>query len=164
MTGRADLTSEIGQKIMAERLTEAVGREVIKFMTKEYFVKAIPDQFKTLQAVVKSVGTSKPVVIIAESIFFGSLPSMLGIGIRPTTHLPIGITPFFLLSIDTVLFGPGLLLNSTPEGRKKNIAMTKAEQAEFHETQATLNQVLGDLGALKQDLYFMDAAVLLPDR
>jgi hypothetical protein len=42
--------------------------------------------------------------------------------------------------------------------------MTKETQTEYHETHRALDQVLEELRATKTDLYFMDAAVLLPDR
>jgi hypothetical protein len=41
MGGRADLATGLGQKLMVERLNK--GKQIFKFMAKEYFVKAIPD-------------------------------------------------------------------------------------------------------------------------
>ena len=147
MTGRAILTSGIEQELMAERLTKGGGMEMLKFMMKSYFVKAILEQFEALQNAIKLVGKSKPVVLVIESFFFGSLPRMLGKGIQPTAHLSIGITTFFLSGIDIDPLGPGLAPNSTPDGRKTNIAMTKEVQGEYHETHATLDRVLEELGA-----------------
>jgi hypothetical protein len=60
---------------------------MFKFMAKEYFVKAIPDQFEALQTAMKAMDASKPVVILSESMSLGSLPSMLGVGIQPTARL-----------------------------------------------------------------------------
>lgn len=51
----------------------------------------------------------RPVVLLNESAFLGSLPIMNGVkGVKPDGVIGIGINPISLNSVDTAPFGPGL--------------------------------------------------------
>ena len=87
-------------------------------------------------------------------------------GIRPTASLGIGIVPLVLSSIDCAPPGPGLLPDSSPEARQRNIAMTKEIQENaFGPAQEKFEEIFNSLGSTTaKQPFFLDAAYTLPDR
>jgi hypothetical protein len=68
----------------------------------------------------------RPIILLNEGIFYGSLPEMAGApGLCPTAAISLGIVPLTQSSIDCLPFGLRLPPDSSPEGRERNKAMNK---------------------------------------
>ncbi|RFU35078.1 hypothetical protein B7463_g1181, partial [Scytalidium lignicola] len=142
----------------------------LAFDLEECFVKSIPSQHEAVQIALKTLNDNYPgrkVVLLGETVFFGSMPVMTGSpGLHPTATINLGLVPLALSSIDCPPFGPGLPPDSSPEGRERNKAMNKDVQEKlFGKAQATYLEIMESLGAKVAGLpFFLDAAYLLPDR
>lgn len=88
------------------------GPEQFAWTIEQSFVKVIPDQLAAVQKAVtmlRGKHPDRPVVLLNESAFLGSLPLMKGArGAKPDGFIGIGINPISLSSIDTAPYGTGL--------------------------------------------------------
>jgi len=128
----------------------------------------MPAQHETIQDALKLLKENDPgkeVVILAESTFGGVTALLLGApGLRPAAIMRISILPLSLSSVDTAPFGLGILPDSSPEGRIRNVALNKKIQGAFGSVQALLNEVLQSLGARPSPYYILDGPHHLADR
>jgi hypothetical protein len=129
---------------------------------RSYFVEIISEQFKGVQKALESIyereGNAKEVVVLVESNFRGALPGMLGAsGLKVAGYVGIGIIPIGVDSLDTAPFGPGVLPDSSPEGQKRNAALSKGREAVFIKSQQRFIEQLKSLGARDTITSFMDA-------
>jgi hypothetical protein len=78
-----------------------------------FFINTIPSQYHAIQKALKLLNEQhpgRPIVLLNEFGFFGSLPLFAGApGLRPTAQIGIGIIPVVLSSIDVAPAGLGLL-------------------------------------------------------
>lgn len=133
------------------------------------FVKSIPGQYEAIQKALEMLEQKhpgRPVVQVTEGIFQGALPAAKGArGIRPVGIMGIGVIPMTLNSIDCAPFGPGLLPDSTPEGKTRNQAMAHdLNEGLFASLQKVWGEIFESLGAEAKDLRWADASYLIPDR
>lgn len=151
------------------RKTLESGPIQLAFDLENCFINSIPSQYEAQQRALKLVDEQqpgRPVVLVTEGMFLGSIPGFLGArGLRPTASLSIGIIPMCLSSIDTAAFGPGLPPDSSPEGRERNKAMVKTVHEEMlGRPQKIFNDILVQLGAEPSKTFFLDAPYVSPDR
>lgn len=136
----------------------------------ECFIKSIPSQHEAVQIALKTLNNQhpeRPVVLLSESMFFGSMPGMAGSpGLQPTAYISLGLVPLVLSSVDCPPFGSCLPPDSSPEGRAKNKAMNKNVQEQLlGKAHATYLEIMGSLGVAVSKLpFFMDAPYILPHR
>lgn len=101
-----------------ERLSMPPGPEQFAWTVEKSFIGVIPDQFAAVQKAITMLKHShpgRPVILLNESAFLGSLPLMKGArGIRPDAFIGIGINPISLSSVDTAPYGTGLPPPSSP--------------------------------------------------
>jgi len=107
----------------------------------------------------------RPIILLTESLNFGALPLTLGApGIRPKGFIAIGLNPIFLTSVDHHPFGPGLLPDSSAEGRERNKIANESQKELFAPAQTAYGEALVSVGARKSDIFLLDALYALPDR
>ncbi|KAK3315852.1 putative UDP-glucuronosyltransferase 2A3 [Apodospora peruviana] len=154
-----------------ERAALPPGPEQFSFTIEHSFVRVIPDQFAAVQkaiATLKERHPGRPVVVLNESAFLGSLPFMRGAargGMKPDGMIGIGINPVSLSSVDTAPFGPGLPPPTTPEQVAEYAGIKKHMEALFYtKPQAAFDEILRDLGATVDGGFAFDAPYLWPDR
>ncbi|KAK3695803.1 putative UDP-glucuronosyltransferase 2A3 [Podospora appendiculata] len=145
------------------------GPEQFFYTIEHSFVRVIPDQFAAVQTAIKTLKDkhpARPVVLLNESAFLGSLPLMKGArGVKPDGTIGIGINPVSLSSVDTAPFGPGLPPPKSPEDVAQYAAMrTQIETFYYGKPQAVFNAILLDLGAQVPPGFCFDAPYLWPDR
>lgn len=94
------------------------GLEQFAWTVEHSFVRVMPDQFTAVQKAIttlKETHDGRPVVLLNESAFLGSLPLMRGAqGVKPDGFIGIGINPISLSSVDTAPFGAGLPPPTSP--------------------------------------------------
>lgn len=149
-----------------ERLDLPPGLPQLEWDLRNLFIGRIPDQHRSLQRLLAEAG-DEPVVVIAENVFMGIGPMMLGApGLRPAALIGVGVVPLTLTSVDTAPFGMGLPPDSSEEGRARNREANGVMQGQvFGAAQAMYLDVLDGLGAdTEKAPFFLDATVLLPDR
>jgi hypothetical protein len=90
-------------------------------------MKSIPSQFEASQKAMKMLREKYPgrkIIQVSDGMYSRSLPVTRGArGLEPDGTLGIGIIPLSLTSIDTAPFGPGILPNTSTEGRAKHKVM-----------------------------------------
>ena len=109
----------------------------------------------------------RAIIIMSDGMFLGSTAVMAGApGIKRTETISLGTVPVALSSIDCAPFGLTLPPDSSPEGLKRNKAMTRnAQEGLFGKAQARYLEVLEEIGANIDGLpQFMDAWYTFPDR
>jgi len=154
---------------LPERAAVAPGPDQLVYDFENLFVKSIPSHVEAMQKAMKAIEAKdpgRPVVVVGDGSFMGTTASILGAtNPSPTAHIGIGLFPLILSSADTAPFGPGLPPDSSPEGRKRNVEMTKGiHEGVFGGVQQVFNQTLKSVGAKKTDHFFLDACIALPDR
>ena len=96
----------------SERASIPPGIEQVSWTIEHSFIRVIPDQFAAVQKAIKMFKEQypgRPVILLNESTFLGSLPIMKNApGVKPDGIIGIGINPVSLTSVDTAPFGPGL--------------------------------------------------------
>lgn len=101
-----------------ERASIPPGPEQFAWTIEHSFIRVIPDQLAAVQKAIqmlKERDPSRPVVLLNESAFLGSLPIMNGTkGVKPDGVIGIGINPISLNSVDTAPFGLGLAPPTSP--------------------------------------------------
>jgi UDP:flavonoid glycosyltransferase YjiC (YdhE family) len=151
------------------RNTLPAGPAQLAFDIEHCFINSIPSQYEAQERALNLLNEQHPgksIVLVTEQSFLGAIPGFLGApGLRPTASLCLGIIPMCLSSMDTAPFGPGLLPDSSPEGRERNIAMMKEVQEEMLGVQQRrFREILADLGAEVPKTFFLDAPYVMPDR
>jgi hypothetical protein len=103
------------------------GPQQLSFDIEKCFMKSIPSQFEASQKAMKMLREKYPgrkIIQVSDGMYSRSLPVTRGArGLEPDGTLGIGIIPLSLTSIDTAPFGPGILPNTSTEGRAKHKVM-----------------------------------------
>jgi hypothetical protein len=160
LSGYGDYTeAEIDERCPV-RETLPKGPVQLAFDLEECFIKFIPSQHEAQQTALrihKERHPGRPIILLNEGIFYGSLPEMAGApGLCPTAAISLGIVPLTQSSIDCLPFGLGLPPDSSPEGRERNKAMNKDIQEQlFAKAQATFLEIMETLGARREGLQFL---------
>jgi UDP:flavonoid glycosyltransferase YjiC (YdhE family) len=99
-------------------------------------------------------------------MYSGSLPITRGArGLKPDGTLGIGIIPLSLTSIDTAPFGPGILPDTSAEGRAKHkVIDEEIHEAFFGSAEKTWLKIFEDLGCENITGKALDAVYTYPDR
>lgn len=140
------------------------GPERLGFGLRSGFIRPIPDQHRTLQAILSEMD-GEPVVLVHELAFFGGWPMQLGApGIRPEAFIGVGVVPLAVSSEDIAPFGLGLPPDNSREGKVRNRAANDAMRQVFSSTQEYLEEVLETVGTTKETPFFLDSMATLPDR
>jgi UDP:flavonoid glycosyltransferase YjiC (YdhE family) len=140
------------------------GPERLGFGLRSGFIRPIPDQHRTLQAIMSEMD-GEPVVLVHELAFFGGWPVRFGApGIRPAAVIGVGVVPLAVSSEDCAPFGMGLPPDNSPEGKVRNRAANEAMRQVFSSTQEYLEEVLATAGATTEPPFFFDSMATLPDR
>ena len=169
LEGYADWSEATIDAIAPERRSLPPGLVQISYNIEHCFINCIPEQHAAQQRALKFLTEKhpgRPIVMCNEAFYLGTMPCLLGTeGIRPVASIAIGIIPVVLSSIDTPAFGPGLPLDSSPEGRARNIAMNKEIEEKSHaKPDRRFKEIMQQLGAKKTPPFFGDSVYLLPDR
>ena len=94
------------------------GPEQFAWTLEQSFVRVIPDQVAAVQKAITMLRErhpGRPVVLLNESAFLGSLPLKKGArGAKPDGIIGIGINPVSLSSVDTAPYGTGLPPPTSP--------------------------------------------------
>lgn len=94
------------------------GPEQFAWTIEHSFIRVMPNQLAAVQKAItalKEKHPARPVVLLNESAFLGSLPLMKGArGVRPDGFIGIGINPISLSSVDTAPYGTGLPPPTSP--------------------------------------------------
>lgn len=151
-----------------ERNTLPAGPVQLAYDVEHAFVRVVPSQHEAMQKAIKmnmERYPGRPIVQLSETIFLGSLPAIMGAGVKPTATMGIGVIPMGLTSCDTAPFGPGLLPDSSPEGRIRNVAGQKqVAELFFGKPQAVFKEMLLQVGATPPEVPLLDGPYLLQDR
>lgn len=117
--GYGDYADEDRDTKWPERLSIPPGPEQFAWTVEHSFVRVMPDQFTAVQKAItglKKKYPGRPVALLNESAFLGSLPLMKGAkGVKPDAFIGIGINPISLSSVDTAPYGLGLPPPKSPE-------------------------------------------------
>ncbi|KAH6648016.1 putative UDP-glucuronosyltransferase 2A3 [Truncatella angustata] len=166
--GYGDYADEDRDTKWPERAAMPPGPEQFAWTIEQSFVRVIPDQFAAVQTAItmlREKHPGRPVVVLNESAFLGSLPLMKGAkGVKPDGFIGIGINPISLSSVDTAPFGPGLLPPKSPSEVAQYAEMFEGLKMLFSKAQAVFDDTLRDLGGESVNGFFVDAPYLWPDR
>jgi MGT family glycosyltransferase len=140
-----------------DREKHEVGPERINYDIKHLFGDPIPDQARGLRQIM----AESPVdLILAEGMFMGVFPLLLGRrGSRPPI-IGVGVLPPLLSSID---IRNNSIPDSTPEGREENRKLDEQFQAIVAPGSAYVNQLLVDMGASALPGPVFDCIYTMPD-
>ncbi|KAF5549203.1 UDP-glucuronosyltransferase 2A3 [Fusarium mexicanum] len=166
--GYGDYVDEDRETKWPERATMPPGPEQFAWTVEQSFVRVIPDQLAAVQRAIsktKEKNPDRPVVVLNESAFLGSLPLLKGArGVKPDGIIGIGINPISLTSVDTAPFGMGLLPPKSPEETAQYTIMLQGLKAIFCKAQNTFNDIIRGVGGEPDDCFFPDAPYVWPDR
>ncbi|OIW26908.1 putative UDP-glucuronosyltransferase 2A3, partial [Coniochaeta ligniaria NRRL 30616] len=167
--GYGDYADEDRDSKWPERLSMPPGPEQFAWTIEQSFIRVIPDQLAAIQKAIAALrekhGPGRPVVLLNESAFLGSLPLMRGArGVRPDGFIGIGINPISLSSEDTAPYGTGLPPPRSPAEVAQYAEMMDGLKSIFSKAQASFNDILRDLGCAEHEGFFVDAPFLWPDR
>jgi MGT family glycosyltransferase len=163
LQGAADFNADDEEKNFPEITTLQPGPERLGFGLRNTFIRLIPDQHRTLQALLSEMD-GEPVVVVHEVAFMGAWPVQLGApGVRPAAVIGVGVVPMMMTSEDTAPFGMGMPPDTSPEGKARNRAANEAMRGLFASTQEYLEEVLVTAGATKEPPFLMDAMATMAD-
>ncbi|RYP45040.1 hypothetical protein DL768_008555 [Monosporascus sp. mg162] len=166
--GYGDYADEDRDTKWPERASMPPGPEQFAWTVEQSFVRVMPDQFAAVQKAIttlKEKHPGRPVVLLNESAFLGSLPLMKGArGVKPDGFIGIGINPMSLSSKDAPPFGTGLPPPTSPGEVAQYAEMLEGLKSIFSKAQAVFDNILRDLGGEPVDGFFPDAPYLWPDR
>ncbi|KAF5020197.1 hypothetical protein F66182_7762 [Fusarium sp. NRRL 66182] len=168
--GYGDYVDEDRDAKWPEREKMQPGPEQLVWTLEQSFIKVIPDQLAAVQKAITKVREEypgRPVVVLNESAFAGSLPLLRGArGVKPDGFIGIGINPISITSVDTPPFNSGLPLPTSPEQRAQYAMMWEMLRTTlFSSPHALFNSILRDLGGEPDDTtFFNDAPYVWPDR
>ncbi|MGP4058839.1 glycosyltransferase [Mycobacterium sp. 4D054] len=130
----------------------------LNFDIEHIFVRPMPVQFGALKELSASHHYD---AVIADALFLGVLPLLLGDrGARPPI-LSYSTTPLFLTSRDTAPAGPGIAPMRGVVGRLRNCALTLATQrAGLRPAHRAAERMLAAMGVPKLPVFVLDSAVL----
>jgi hypothetical protein len=131
------------------------------FGLKHIFADAIPHQ----SAGIRDIRREFPVdAIIADTMFCGTFPLLLGPREKRVPVVALGITALALSSADTAFFGTALPPALTPQDRARNVAMNShLQQAIFGDVQRYFNDILVKHGSRHLPAFLFDSMITLPD-
>ncbi|MBP2335877.1 UDP:flavonoid glycosyltransferase YjiC (YdhE family) [Saccharothrix coeruleofusca] len=163
--GIADFAADDEEKNFPEMADIPPGPERLGFGVRNTFVRPMPDQHRTLQALLAEAG-DEPVALVHELAFMGAWPVRLGApGLSPAAVIGLGVVPLSLSSEDLAPFGLGQPPDDSPEGKVRNRAANRFFREEvFATTQQYLVDVLASVGATREPPFVIDGLVTLPDR
>ncbi|KAH7141836.1 putative UDP-glucuronosyltransferase 2A3 [Dactylonectria macrodidyma] len=166
--GYGDYADEDRDTKWPERVSMPPGPEQFAWTIEQSFVKVIPDQLVAVQKAItmlKEQHPNRPVVLLNESAFLGSLPLMKGArGVKPDGFIGIGINPISLSSVDTAPYGTGLPPPTSAAEVAQYATILEQLKSIFSKAQTLFNDILKDLGGESVDGFFADAPFLWPDR
>jgi MGT family glycosyltransferase len=144
-----------------ERRKIASGPAQLCFGLKHIFADAIPHQ----SAGIRDIRREFPVdAIIADTMFCGTFPLLLGSPEKRVPVVALGITALALSSADTAFFGTALPPALTPQDRARNAAMNShLQQAIFGDVQRYFNDILVKHGSRHLPAFLFDSMITLPD-
>ena len=133
------------------------------------FVKQIPDQHESIQAVlhkIKSTRPEKKVILVIDFSFKGALPSLYGApGLRADGSIFLGICPLFLSAPHIPPGGLGLPFDTSPAGLERNKEQYVYRNEElFSEVNSHVRAIFKQLGAQEPPDFILDMPVLKSDR
>jgi MGT family glycosyltransferase len=153
LTGSANFDDRDTDSYLPDRARHKPGVAQAQYDIQSIFVKTIPDQFRSVEALAPFVDG-----ILIDSAFLGG--SLRAFGTRP--HPPViacGVLPLSQGSRDVAPYGMGLLPNASPVGRIRNRAMQfVANRVLFRTTQNLAHGILTQIGAQPTSVFFMDMA------
>ncbi|KAF4332185.1 UDP-glucuronosyltransferase 2A3 [Fusarium beomiforme] len=166
--GYGDYVDEDRETKWPERATMPPGPEQFAWTVEQSFVRVIPDQLIAVQKAISKTrkeNPGRPVVVLNESAFLGSLPLLKGArGVKPDGVIGIGINPISLTSVDTAPFGMGLPPPKSPKDTAQYAMMLQGLKTIFSKAQNTFNDIIRELGGEPDDGFFPDAPYIWPDR
>jgi MGT family glycosyltransferase len=131
------------------------------FGLKHIFADAIPHQCAGIRDIRRDFAMD---AIIADTMFCGTFPLLLGSPEKRVPIVALGITALALSSADTAFFGTALPPPLTPEDRARNVAMNShLQQAIFGSTQRYFNDILAKQGSRPLPAFLFDSMITLPD-
>src|ERR1700730_11854086 len=144
-----------------ERRKIASGPAQLCFGLKHIFADAIPHQ----SAGIRDIRRELPVdAIIADTMFCGTFPLLLGSPEKRVPVVALGITALALSSADTAFFGTALPPALTPQDRARNVAMNShLQQAIFGDVQRYFDDILVKHGSRHLPAFLFDSMIRLPD-
>jgi MGT family glycosyltransferase len=144
-----------------ERRKITSGPAQLCFGLKHVFADAIPHQ----SAGIRDIRRDFPVdAIIADTMFCGTFPLLLGPPEKRVPVVALGITALALSSADTAFFGTALPPARTPQDRARNVMMnSQLQQAVFGDVQRYFNNILVKHGSRPLPAFLFDSMIKLPD-
>ncbi|RGP61679.1 putative udp-glucuronosyltransferase 2a3 [Fusarium sporotrichioides] len=159
--GYGDYVDEDRETKWPERASMPPGPEQFAWTVEQSFIKVIPDQLAAVQkaiAKVKDENPGRPVIVLNESAFLGSLPLLRGArGVKADGIIGIGITPISLTSVDTAPYNMGLPPPTSPEQTAQYSMMLQGLKELFTNVQKVFNDILRDAGGEPDETFFNDA-------
>ncbi|KAE9373095.1 glycosyltransferase family 1 protein [Stipitochalara longipes BDJ] len=133
------------------------------------FVKQIPDQHETIQAVLHGIKKTRPqrkLILLVDFSFAGALPSLYGApGLKPDGVIFLGIAPLFLSAPHIPPGGLGLPYDTSPAGLERNKEQYKYRDEElFSEVNSHVRTIFKDLGAEEKPDFILEMPILRADR
>ncbi|KAM0344916.1 hypothetical protein ACHAPU_007049 [Fusarium lateritium] len=168
--GYGDYVDQDRETKWPERELMEPGPEQFSWTLEQSFIRVIPDQLAAVQkaiAKLREEHPGRPVVLLNESAYAGSLPLQRGArGPKPDAFIGIGINPISITSADTPPFNSGLPVPTTAEQKSQYATIWEMMRTTlFASPFALFNSILKDLGGEPDDtVYFNDAPYVWPDR
>jgi UDP:flavonoid glycosyltransferase YjiC (YdhE family) len=164
--GSADFNGDDLPALFPEIVDIPPGPLHLDFGLRRLFTDPMPDQHRTIQALLAQFGEGEPVALLHESSFLGAWPVLHGApGRRPTAVIGIGVIPLTISSEDHPPFGPGLPPDGSPAGKIRNrAANADVRDRVLRSTQDHLVKVLESTGATQPPPFLLDGTVTVPDR
>ncbi|QZT61163.1 glycosyltransferase [Mycolicibacterium austroafricanum] len=130
----------------------------INFDIESIFVRPLPHQFSALQELLV---TDRFDAVIADALFLGTLPLLLGDPAKRPPILSYSTTPLFLTSRDTAPPGPGIAPMPGIIGRLRNRVLTRVTQSVLlRPGQRAAERMLEAMGVPELPVFILDSAVL----
>jgi len=149
LTGIADYTEKDFDTMQPERNFWPPGLEQMTYRSIAP-TRAIFRQSRLLQAILRDLKArepERPIVIVQESWFRGSVPILLRLpGLIYAPVIALGVTPFMMPSIDFPFRGIRTFPDTSPAGRAKTKALIQSMLPAFARPQREFQWVLEDLG------------------
>ncbi|KAJ8071588.1 hypothetical protein OCU04_001911 [Sclerotinia nivalis] len=163
-----DFDPEVWEKRFPER-KGLEGLAELVFDMEHLFNTPIASQFETVQRALKIMtekDPGRPIIVLQDLTFCGIMPLILGAeGLKPTGVIAIGHAAMMISSQDAPPMGTGGLPDTSPEGRKRNIAMHEAARnGIFRKVNEKFYEEFDKLGARRPHVDPIDSMYVIPDR
>ena len=149
LTGIADYTEKDFDTMQPERKYWPPGLDQMVYRAIAP-TRAIFRQCRALQRILSTLKTrepERPIVLVQESWFRGSVPMSLRLpGLITVPVIALGVTPFMMPSIDFPIIGVRAFPDTSPAGRAKAKAVYDSLIPAFARAQREFQWVLEDLG------------------